>query len=66
MEKASMVIIDYWDKLDRNARIEFRTRVLEETGIAIPTFYQKLQKKAFTLSECKVINSIIDEYVGAR
>ena len=66
MEKAMMVIFDYWESLDRNSRIEFRKRVLEETGIAMPTFYQKMQKKSFTLSECKVINSIIDEYVGAR
>ncbi len=64
-----MVIFDYWRKLDRNARVKFREKVMKETGMQISTFYLKIRGekgrgKEFRKLEKERIISIIKEDVG--
>lgn len=55
-----LVIIDHYKKLDRRGRVEFRAKVLEETGMAQATFYSKITgKNKFTKGELYIINLLL-------
>lgn len=58
-----MVISDYYYKVleTEDERTDFRDTVLNRTGIAYSTFYDKLKKDSWTWSEVEVINIIIKE-----
>lgn len=61
-----MVISDYYQTLDRKARIAFREFVLNRTKISMPTFYVKIAKGTFTPSETFYINHLIKEFKDVR
>lgn len=55
-----LVIIDHYKKLDRRGRVEFRAKVLEETGMTQATFYGKITgKNKFTKAERYIINLLL-------
>lgn len=56
----SLVIIDHYKKLDRASRVEFRSQVLDATGMAQSTFYGKITGKFdFTKAERFIISRLI-------
>lgn len=55
-----LVIIDHYKKLERKRRVEFRTKVIEATGMAQSTFYGKISGQfEFTKAEVLVISQLI-------
>ena len=57
-----LVIIDHYKKLERNRRVEFRTKVLEAAGMAQSTFYGKITGQfEFTKAEVLVISQLIPQ-----
>lgn len=56
-----MVINDYYNKLDRDQKIKFRSRVFEETGVSYTSFYTKLRTDGWRKSERTIIEAIIKE-----
>ena len=54
-----MVISDYFKNLSEPQKVEFRQRVIEETGITYPSFYYKLRNNSWRKAELTVINNII-------
>jgi len=63
MDFSTMVISDYYFKvLETEAeRTAFRELVINRTGIAYSTFYDKLKKGTWSRAEVEVINIIIKE-----
>ena len=60
-----MAISDYYNSLDKEAKKDFRRRVLEETDFSYATFYYKMRNGNWTKVETKVINSIIETIAHA-
>ncbi len=59
-----MAIIDHWNLLNEEQKIEFRDSVLKATGISYPSFYNKIKKNSFSRCETIVILQLIkEEYV---
>lgn len=61
-----MVIIDYYNSLTKDQKKIFRDKVLEETGISLPSFYYKVRNDVWRKSEQTIVDKIINEivYVG--
>lgn len=59
-----MVISDYYYQVLESVaeRAEFRSVVLERTGMGYSSFYAKLQNDNFKPAEREVINTIIKEF----
>lgn len=61
-----MVISDYFNKLPRRERSNFRSRVLEATGLSYPAFYNKLKNERWRKSELTAIFKIIKQSAHAE
>lgn len=64
---SNQAIADYYGQIETKAeKVKFRTEVLEETGIGLPTFYYKLRYGMWTKAELFVINHLMKKrgYAG--
>lgn len=58
---SKMVFKDYYDNLSDGDKEDIRNRILEESGMAYPTFYYKLRNNTFKPLELKLIEKVIEE-----
>ena len=56
-----MVIIDYYNKLDQKAKSQFIKDVIDITGIAYSTFFQKMKNNTFKKLEEEAIMNYIQK-----
>ncbi|MBO4813613.1 MAG: hypothetical protein J5523_01495 [Muribaculaceae bacterium] len=56
-----MVIIDYYNQLDQKGKGRFIKDVIEITGIAYSTFFQKMKNNAFKKLEEEAIMNYIQK-----
>ncbi len=62
-ENDSLVIIDHYKNLDEKSKIDFRDEVLDRTGMAYSSFYNKISgRSSFSRAELFVIKAIMVEY----
>lgn len=62
-------IAEYYEQLETRAdKVKFRTEILEETGMGLPTFYNKIRYGKWTKAELFVINHLMERrgYAGAN
>lgn len=60
-------IAEYYEQIETRAeRVKFRTEILEETGMGLPTFYYKIRYGKWTKAELFVINHLMERrgYAG--
>lgn len=60
-----MVIKDYYELLDVEAKKCFREKVINMTGMSYPTFYKKLRENGWTKGDTYVISQIIKDFDNA-
>lgn len=58
---SKMVFKDYYGNLSDDTKEYIRNRILEESGMAYPTFYDKLRNNTFKPLELKLIEKVIEE-----
>lgn len=56
-----MIIFDYFQSLSKDEKIKFRNKVLEETGISYPSFYNKMNRNTWRKAEAATIKDIIEK-----
>lgn len=64
---SNQAILDYYAGLeDKKEKLKFRAEVMEETGIALPTFYYKIRDGLWSKAENKLIALILERrgYAG--
>ncbi len=61
-----MIIIDYYKNLSENEKVTFRNEVINLTGWAYSTFYNKFRTKKFKEIETKAIVNLIKQKENVR